>query len=60
MARQSGSYPGDVPPSIAGGQPFYLDLIKGRLGEMLEADYLLFGGLAGGVTLGAMGRRLDF
>jgi hypothetical protein len=31
-----------------------LELIKGLLGEMLDADYLLFGELAGGVTLGVL------
>lgn len=54
MARQCGSYPGEGPPVIAEGQPFYLDLIKGLLAEMRDADFMLYGELAGGVTLGVL------
>jgi hypothetical protein len=54
MARQNGTYPGHAPPVVADGQPFYLELIKGLLGEMLDADYLHFGDLANGVTLGVL------
>ena len=54
LRRQSGSYRGDAPPVIADGQPFYLELIQGLLGEMRDADYLLFGELSEGVTLGVL------
>lgn len=52
LSKQSGDYPGSLPPSIAEGQPFYLDIIKYMLKEADDPDFAVCDDYKVGVNLG--------